>query len=46
LYVWAFIVAVNQPIDFISILFFICAVVYFFTTVLPLIISLFQNRSR
>ncbi len=43
LFVWAFIVAVGQPIDAWSIVLFVAAAVYVFTTLVPLFISFFQR---
>lgn len=44
LYVVAIIVELGHPIDTISIVFFIFAALYFFTTLVPLICSLLSRR--
>lgn len=41
LYVWATIVALQSPFNIVTIIFLIFALLYFFTTLLPLIVSLF-----
>lgn len=46
LYVWAFIVVLSQPIDIVSIIFFVCAALYFFTTILPLLLSLLAKEKE
>ena len=44
LYVWAFIVVLSQPIDIVSIIFFVCAALYFLSAVLPLLLSLLARK--
>lgn len=44
LYVWAFIIVIHQPIDLLSIIFFVFAALYFFTSVIPAIGALFSKR--
>ena len=44
LYIWAFIVVINQPVDVFSIIFFVFAALYLFTTVIPMIAALFSKR--
>lgn len=44
LYVWAFIVVIGRPIDWLSIVFFVFAALYLFTTVIPFVTSLFSRR--
>ena len=44
LYIWAFVVVLNQPIDAISIVFFVFAALYFFTTIVPIISALFSKK--
>ena len=44
LYVWAIVVAVRQPIDTVSIIFFVCAAVYFFVILFPTIVALLGSK--
>ena len=44
LYVWAFIIVIQQPIDAFSIIFFVFAALYLFTTVVPMIGALLSKR--
>ena len=45
LYIWAIVVALGQPIDAVSIVFFVFAILYTLTTVVPLITATFgRNR--
>ena len=46
LYVWAFIIVIRQPIDVFSIIFFIFAALYLFTTVIPMIAALFSSHQQ
>ena len=46
LYIWALIVVLSQPIDIVSIIFLVFAALYFFTTVLPLVLSLLVKKSE
>ena len=41
LYVWAFFVVLSEPIDFLSIFFFICFAIYVFAFGIPLISTIF-----
>ena len=44
LYVLAFIVEIGRPIDVFSIIFFVFAALYFFTTVIPIICAIFSKN--
>lgn len=46
LYIWAFVVVVNGPFDIIAIVFYVFFALYFFTTLLPLILSLFGGKDK
>ena len=46
LYVWAFIIVIQQPVDVFSIVFFILAALYLFTTVVPMVSALFQQKRK
>lgn len=45
LYVWAFVVAIGQPVDIVSIIFFVFAALYAFTTLVPFITATFGNKN-
>lgn len=44
LYIWAFKVALSQPINIVSIIFFICSAVYFFLFILPSTLQMFKKN--
>lgn len=44
LYVWAFVIVIHQPIDIFSIVFFVFAALYLFTSVIPAIGALFSKK--
>jgi len=46
LYVWAFTIVIRQPIDVFSIIFFVFAALYLFTTVIPMIAALFSSHQQ
>lgn len=40
LYIWAFTIAIKMPIDALTIIFYVCAFLYFFTELLPFIFGI------
>lgn len=46
LYVWAVVVAFGHPLDVFTIIFFVIAAIYFFTTLVPFFVSLFGRKEE
>ena len=44
IFIWAFTIVIAQPIDVVSIIFFVCAALYLITTVIPMIMALFARK--
>ena len=44
LYIWAIVIAARQPIDVVSIIFFVLAALYFFVILFPSIMALISKR--
>lgn len=46
LYIWAFTIAISMPIDALTVVFFICAGLYFFTELFPTIVGFFRSKNK
>ncbi len=44
LWVWSFVIALNEPIDVFMVIYFIAAAIYVLTTLIPFVLTLFRQK--